>query len=187
MVQQQASSPLSSSFCLLFLLAAASLLAQPCIGSPAKEEAAAAAAATTRPNIIIMQPDDFKFLDEWTPPPNNPVTPDTRDRFPYNDGKGLPNIERLRLNGLQMMQAYSSSPMCATSRFSTITGRLPSRSAVARKLSLDDNWSPTWITVPSTKLEDVDNGGVIRQKDCSEDNLAVAMRDGGYQTAMIGA
>lgn len=77
-----------------------------------------------RPNIIIMQPDDLPFFDVWGPPPPNPSTPDQSINIP---SYGLPNIESLRLNGLQMMQAYTTSPMCGTSRFSTITSRYPSR------------------------------------------------------------
>mmetsp|Transcript_20506 Transcript_20506/g.43459 ORF Transcript_20506/g.43459 Transcript_20506/m.43459 type:complete len:666 (-) Transcript_20506:1559-3556(-) len=134
---------------------------------------------TTRPNILILQPDDFKFLDEWTPPPNTPDNPDLSDPFPDNDGKGLPNIESLRLNGLQMMQAYAASPMCGTSRFSTITGRMPTRAASVRADS--QGCITPWVTIPYTKLVDLDG-----QNDCSEENIAVAFRNGGYETAIMG-
>jgi len=63
----------------------------------------------TRPNIIVMQPDDFAFMDEWTPPPDNPDGSSEQDGFPPS---GLPNLERLRTGGLQMMQAYTTSPVC---------------------------------------------------------------------------
>ena len=62
----------------------------------------------TRPNIIVMQPDDFAFMDEWTPP-GNPDGFSEQDGFPPS---GLPNLERLRTGGLQMMQAYTTSPVC---------------------------------------------------------------------------
>lgn len=134
----------------------------------------------TRPNIIIIQPDDFQFLDEWTPPPNTPNNPSSTDTFPDNDGNGLPNIERLRLNGVQMMQAYAGAPTCGTSRFSTITGKMPSRAASVRSKA-DSDSDPASVTIPTTKLQDVDG-----QNDCSEENLAVAFRDEGYETAMMG-
>jgi len=129
-----------------------------------------------RPNIIIMQPDDLAFLDEWTPPPNKPTDPDSEDRFPPS---GLPNIDSLRVNGLQMMQAYAASPVCGTSRYSTITGKYPSRAASIREE--DTNDGPSMVTIPTTKLIDTDE-----QKDCSEENLAVAFNDAGYSTAMFG-
>jgi len=123
-----------------------------------------------RPNIIIMQPDDLPFYDTWGPPPNNPSTPDQSHDLP---NYGLPHIESLRLNGLQMMQAYTTSPVCGTSRFSTITSRYPSRA-----LSNDEGGdAPPIVKVPTTKLQG---------DDCIKNNLAVQFRDNGYRTAMIG-
>jgi len=124
-----------------------------------------------RPNIIIMQPDDLPFFDIWNPPPNNPTTPDQSINMPNS---GLPNIESLRLNGLQMLQAYTTSPMCGTSRFSTITSRYPSRA-----ISNDDDVAADLkeVVIPKTKLQG---------EDCTSDNIAVSFRDNGYRTAMIG-
>lgn len=123
-----------------------------------------------RPNVIIMQPDDLPFYDAWGPPPNNPSTPNQNYELP---NYGLPHIESLRLNGLQMMQAYTTSPMCGTSRFSTITSRYPSR-ALSNEEGGD---TPSNVIIPSTKL---------LGDDCVKDNLAVQFRDNGYRTAMIG-
>eukprot|EP00536_Pseudo-nitzschia_multiseries_P014063 jgi/Psemu1/291231/fgenesh1_pg.652_\ len=124
-----------------------------------------------------MQPDDFPFLDEWTPPPNTPGTPDSgsADKFPAY--AGLPNIDSLRTNGAQMMQAYSAAPTCGTSRFSTLTGRMPSRSVSAKTRSELAGWNPVWATIPTTKLEETD---------CSNDNMAVAFQSAGYRTGMFG-
>ena len=126
---------------------------------------------TTRPNIIVMQPDDLVFMDEWSPPPNNPDNPDGLNRIP---GAGMPNIEELRQCGLQMMQAYAASPVCGTSRFSTITGKMPSR-AISVRNKFDEQ--PSTVTIPTTKLQG---------KDCKRNNLAHAFRDDDYTTAMIG-
>jgi len=134
-----------------------------------------------RPNIIIMQPDDLPFLEPWTPPPNIPSNPTDTHPFPNNDGNGLPHIDSLRLNGLQMMQAYTASPVCGTSRYSTITGKMPSRAASVRGLATPNSNDPAVVTIPTTKLEDSDE-----QKDCSEENLAQAFSGAGYRTGMFG-
>ena len=73
--------------------------------------------ALAQPNIIVMQPDDLEYYDEWSPPPNNPSQPNETLEIP---SAGLPNMEYLRTNGLHMLQAYTVSPMCGTSRFSTM-------------------------------------------------------------------
>jgi len=130
--------------------------------------------AGERPNLIIMQPDDLPFMDEWNPPPNTPNNPNKVDPFPPS---GLPNIERLRNGGVQMMQAYTSSPKCGTSRFSSLTGRLPSRSISAKSESAEEGWDPVWTTIPATKLTSTD---------CTNDNIAVTFQNNGYQTKMVG-
>ena len=127
--------------------------------------------APSRPNIIVMQPDDLVFFDEWTPPPNNPKTPNKQETFP---AAGLPNIDALRTGGLQMMQAYTASPKCGTSRYSTITGKMPGRSQSIRNL-FDDQISD--VTIPNTKLDG---------EDCLAENLAAALNSEGYTTAMFG-
>ena len=75
-----------------------------------------------KPNIIVMQPDDLQFYDDWSAPPNNPIAPSEMNPIPRSsDGNALlPNMEFLRTNGLQMKQAYTVSPMCGTSRYSTM-------------------------------------------------------------------
>jgi hypothetical protein len=123
-------------------------------------------------NVILMQPDDLEFFDEWSSPPNNPSTPNRNVNFPNNNGNGLPNIERLRVDGLQMMQAYTASPVCGTSRFATITGKYPSRAA-----SNTGSSDPQQVTIPTTKLED---------RDCTRNNMAAEFQRNGYRTAMIG-
>ena len=119
--------------------------------------------------MIVMQPDDLPFFDEWSAPPNNPSQPRQNTNFP---SYGLPNIERLRINGLQMMQAYTVSPVCGTSRYATISGKYPSRA-----LSNDSDTDPPEVTIPTTKLEEAD---------CSKYNMAAEFQSNGYRTAMIG-
>lgn len=57
-----------------------------------------------KPNFIVMQPDDLRFFEAWTPPPHYPTRAQV-ENFPCDNC--LPNIERLRTNGLQMMEAYT--------------------------------------------------------------------------------
>jgi arylsulfatase A-like enzyme len=91
----------------------------------------------------------------------------------------MPHIEALRTGGLQMTQAYAASPVCGTSRYSTITGKMPSRAASVREKNQGEN--PAVVTIPTTKLEDTDD-----QNDCSSENLAAAFSDAEYATAMVG-
>jgi hypothetical protein len=131
----------------------------------------------TVPNIIIMQPDDLPFLEEWGPPPKSPTTSDSENIPVDGNGDGLmPHIEALRTGGLQMMQAYTASPVCGTSRYSTITGKMPARAASVREKGGDQ---PSKITIPTTKLD---------ATDCSEQNLAAAFQSANrnYKTGMIG-
>lgn len=79
------------------------------------------------------------------------------------------------------MQAYAAAPMCGTSRYSTITGKYPSRSALSRAKAEADDIDRARVTISNTKLEDV-NG----MNDCSTDNIAATLQNNGYQTAMIG-
>jgi len=125
-----------------------------------------------RPNIIIFQPDDLKHYDTWSPPPNNPNEPNYEVSEP-SDG-GLPFMNLLREEGMEMKQAYTASPACGTSRFSTITGKYASRAESGKK----DEAVPRYVTIPSTKLIGLD---------CKQNNVAAAFkRSGLYRTAMFG-
>lgn len=137
----------------------------------------------TKPNVIIIQPDDLPFYKDWTPPPNNPIDPDKETAVPENFT--MPNMERLRRQGVQMMQAYTTSPACGTSRFSTITGKYPSRSAYSRSKSSNNgarNFTSAKVSIPRTKLEDIEGYG----NDCKDDNIVAAMANAGYRTGVVG-
>lgn len=129
----------------------------------------------SKPNIIVIQPDDLPFYDVWGPPPNNPADPDQFARFPANFD--LPNIERLRTQGVQLRQAYAASSSCGTSRFSTLTGKYPSR-AVSNDSENTPNKTLAQVTIPKTKLIDID---------CSAENLAQALKNNAsYRTGAVG-
>ena len=124
---------------------------------------------TRRPNVLVIQPDDLPHYDAWNRPPNSRFYPDFEVPFP---GYGLPNLERLRNGGVELTQAYTTSAMCGTSRWSTITGRYPSRA----RSNAGKRYNS--VIIPRTKLEDAD---------CKSDNIAVQFRDnGGYRTSMFG-
>ena len=73
--------------------------------------------------------------------------------------------------------------MCGTSRFSTVTGRYPSRSAYGRAISGADELIRD-VTIPNTKLQDVTT--VSDGNDCSENNLAALLQQNGYRTGVVG-
>jgi arylsulfatase A-like enzyme len=132
---------------------------------------------TARPNVIVMQPDDFPFVSQWAPPGHTP----NANVYSIN----LPNIDRLRTNGLEMKRAYTTSPACGTSRYSTMTGRYPSRSSYSRETNIesgDENLS--WVTIPTSKLVDMDS--VDDGQDCSKSNMAALFQSNGYSTGMFG-
>ena len=83
---------------------------------------------------------------------------------------------------MEMKSAYAASTMCGTSRYSTITGRYPSRSSYGR---VWDQYSFVRdVKIPRTKLEDA--RGVNDPNDCSENNIAALLQRNGYHTGTVG-
>jgi len=136
--------------------------------------------ASPLPNFIVIQPDDHYFFKEWNPPGQFDGA-DSLVNFPPNSN-GLPHINRIREEGLEMKSAYAASTMCGTSRYSTITGRYPSRSSYGR--DLDQYSDVRSVSIPRTKLEDVT--GVDDPNDCSENNIAALLQRSGYHTGVVG-
>ena len=127
-------------------------------------------------NFIIIQPDDHYFFQEWDPPSTLFEKYRQQPKYPYENF--LPNIENRIRNApvsLDMKNSYASSTMCGTSRYSTITGRYPSRSSYGRML--DRYSSLRNVKIPYTKLEDV--RGVDDAKDCSDNNIAALLQQNG--------
>ena len=141
-----------------------------------------ASAVSASPNFIVMQPDDFQFYEEWTPPAHVAVYKKAGKGEYHFPSSGFPNIEYLRSNGVQMMQANAASPMCGTSRYSTVTGRYASRSSWGRDINIGLDVGE--ITIPNTKL--TDTSSVEDGDDCSANNLAQVMKGAGYKTGMVG-
>jgi arylsulfatase A-like enzyme len=114
----------------------------------------------------------------------------------------MPYIEQLRTGGLQLLRAYAASPMCGTSRYTTLTGRYASRAASGRSYNRGEDIS--YVKILNTKLADYgdsrrrrmntddndDNddagGGVEDGLDCSQHNLAQVLKSNGYRTGVVG-
>ena len=80
------------------------------------------------------------------------------------------------------LHASTASPMCGTSRYSSMTGRYPNRSSWARYR--DEGYDMVDVHIPSAKLLDVES--VAYGMDCSENNLAVILSRNGYRTGVVG-
>ena len=130
-----------------------------------------------RPNFIIFQADDYQYFEEWVPPAHFPRRSQIV-HFPTD----LPHIERIRTQGLTLKRAYCASPACGTSRYSTITGRYPSRSAEGRSIYGTDVIAN--VVIPNTKLNDVTQ--VSDGNDCSDNNMAALLSKNGYRTGVVG-
>jgi len=159
------------------------------------EAASIPASIEKRPNIIVIQPDDHLFLEEWTPPARFDRQTSTPTSFTSIDSADyispVPNINRIKNHGLEMTNAYAASTMCGTSRYSTLTGRLPSRSSYGRQIDQNEwnyfdggNDFLRKVTIPRTKLEDT--WGVPDSRDCTSNNLAATLKQNGYSTGVVG-
>jgi len=135
-------------------------------------------------NFIIFQPDDMRFYEDWSPPAHLPWDNDVYPGEEYPMYSNLPWINKLRNNGMTMKNAYTSSPKCGTSRYSTITGRYPTRSSLSRETSWRYGTNPAKAIIPNTKLEDIDD--IKDGNDCSHGNIAQVFRKNGYTTGMVG-
>ena len=154
--------------------AAATLLAAAAI--PVRQTAAV--------NFIVIQPDDMQFYDDWSPPPYLPWN----RRYPgkaFPGSSTLPWINKLKTDGLDMTSAYAAAPKCGTSRYSTVTGRYPTRSSHGRKQAQGSGVTdPSDASIPNTKLRDITS--VTDGLDCSTSNLAQVLKANGYKTGMVG-
>ena len=187
------------------------------------------ATTTAGMNIILIQPDDMSFFEQWNPPArfdptlalnktgpgkNNdaestgaaeainfqettrrPHSVPTTSNDTSKSNVFLPQIHSLREHGLEMTAAYCASTMCGTSRYSTITGRYPSRSSYGRALAQqfrrdvdDDEHEPRRnVIIPTTKLEDMEGTVVDDPHDCRTNNLAAVLQQQyGYRTGVVG-
>jgi arylsulfatase A len=104
----------------------------------------------TRPNIIVMVADDLGYAD-----------------LSCYGAKGIrtPNVDRLAAEGVRCTQFYVSTPVCAPTRVSLMTGRYPARTSL--------NTNPNWKD-PNSGL------------DPSEVTVAEVLEKAGYSTGVVG-
>eukprot|EP00549_Striatella_unipunctata_P019880 CAMPEP_0118718842 /NCGR_PEP_ID=MMETSP0800-20121206/29044_1 /TAXON_ID=210618 ORGANISM="Striatella unipunctata, Strain CCMP2910" /NCGR_SAMPLE_ID=MMETSP0800 /ASSEMBLY_ACC=CAM_ASM_000638 /LENGTH=351 /DNA_ID=CAMNT_0006625945 /DNA_START=29 /DNA_END=1082 /DNA_ORIENTATION=+ len=127
--------------------------------------------ASCTPNIIVMQPDDFSFYDDWTPPP----LLDDSNLLRTLPG-GLPFIEKLRAEGLHMTQAYAASPVVEPPVIPPSLEGIPQE---PQALDSPDPKRPS--NLPKLLIDTVSDGN-----DCSENNIAAVLKEHGYRTGMVG-
>ena len=134
--------------------------------------AAASARAEDAPQgVLLFMPDDMPFF--WPESPPDPAaaggtSTGKKKKKVYTDWRDydalLPNMNRIRSEGVTFLQSYTSSPKCAPSRFGLMTGRYPSRALFSRthdrQLSAADQ-SRTFVSVPSTKLDATDKARTL--------------------------
>eukprot|EP00041_Stephanoeca_diplocostata_P004520 m.46573 g.46573 ORF g.46573 m.46573 type:complete len:505 (+) comp15168_c0_seq1:146-1660(+) len=118
-----------------------------------------------RPNVVLFMPDDMGFL--WSESPDDPAG---GTEF---DPTYVPNMNRIRDEGVIFTSAYTAGPKCSPARFNLLTGRYCSRSQHARDGSIGDR---TNVGVPSCKIEGSDISQTIQKQ----------MQDAGYTTIHSG-
>lgn len=140
-------------------------LAIPCAAAFAALTQVSHAAEPKRPNILFIMADDLGWSDV-----------SCNGQPPWQ----TPNIDQLAREGMRYTNAYASSPVCSPTRASLLTGKYPHRlgmtgilEMVGKQYKVPDNAA---VISPET------DGQLPR----GEVSLASALREGGYETCMVG-
>lgn len=145
--------------------------ASPATDSPAAATTTKASSTSTKPNVIFFMPDDMHFLwDERAEGPSAALAQHTAL---------VPNMNKVREEGVVFTEAIVSGPKCAPSRFNVLTGRYCSRSYQAHAkggAAKNGDATRTSVDVPTCKLIAAD----------LTSNLQTDMAAGGYETIMSG-
>ncbi len=130
-----------------------------------------------RPNIIVVVADDLGFGDLGA----------------YGGSAiATPNIDSLARDGLRMTDFHASDSVCTPSRAGLLTGRYARRMRLdVPLLPLDMDWQE-WLVARagfaagSVGLMDLATEAGAGSLDADEITIAEALREGGYDTAMVG-
>lgn len=87
-----------------------------------------------------------------------------------------PNVDKLAKQGARFTNAYAACHVCSPSRAAILTGKYPAR------LNLTD-WLPGRNEYPFQKLK---NASITQNLPTTEITLAKALKDKGYNTAIVG-
>lgn len=129
------------------------------------------AAETRPPNVIIFMTDDQSPM-AWE---YNKFGLKAPAAWGYTGAEVYsPNVDRLAAEGLVFDRAYVSSSVCTPSRYTTLTGRYPSRTRGPRFLQMH----------PRGTMTQVEN--VVELDPSDELNLPKLLQQGGYTTGFVG-
>ena len=127
--------------------------------------------AGARPNIIFIMADDLGWADPG---------------FNGGDASLTPHIDRLAGRSVKMTQFYTNA-VCATTRCALMTGRHGFRNWMDWRS--EDFGKPSYLAMLNMKVAKNDRGVETRMVmglDDNERTVAEALRDSGYETAMVG-
>ena len=111
-----------------------------------------------RPNILFIFADDLGYGDL-----SCYGRPDYR----------TPNLDRLALEGVRFLNAYSAAPVCTPTRCAFITGRYPARTRVG-------------LEEPLTEKRDLGERALTIGLPAEHPTVASLLKQNGYETALIG-
>ena len=133
-------------------------------------------ASATPPNILIFIVDDMPFLENWEE--SAPTGVNLVDHTVEYGDYPTPNIDAFRDEAIIFPRSYCGGPKCSPSRYSVLTGRMPSRS----------NWAiaQTGISGPLSKGTDVTVFNARMARDDSRYNVPRVLKDNGYYTGAVG-
>ena len=135
--------------------------------APAPPTTAPPSTPGQRKNVLLFMPDDLHYL--WD---DGPASPSGRT---FNSD-AVPNMNRIRSEGVVFTQAYVAGPKCAPSRFNVLTGRYCSRSTFARAHSSSSDSEVVNVEVPQCKIDGSDLALTTQR----------TLRDNGFATIMAG-
>ena len=133
-------------------------------------------AYTSPPNILIFVIDDMPFLQKYNE--SAPIGVNLADHTVEYDDYPTPNINEFRNEAILFPRSYCGGPKCSPSRYSVLTGRMPSRS----------EWAATQ-TVAAGHGADGTDVEVFYTKISGDDtiyNLPRVLQDNGYYTGTVG-